>query len=264
MLCLIYILRNTVNSKVYIGQTWRSLKERFRRYDKRQSHLFNAINLYGKDRFYYEVVTVAHTQEIADYWEIYFINKYNSTNTDFGFNLKTGGARGRYVHRIGEAREHWINKLMNLAKNQYENNVVTREILQKNQFKPGHVPFSKGKPMPDVQYNEWLPYAIKPEQHNSIKTEFKSGNHYSIDTKFKTGVEPYNKGKKMPKAQKDKCAPTMFKVGQTPHNKKQFTPEEIKNILTKYEQGQSILTIAKEYGCSYSPIRRIIDDKSKS
>ena len=37
-----------------------------------------AIDKYGKDSFRYELLTVAHTQEIADYWEIYFIEKNNS------------------------------------------------------------------------------------------------------------------------------------------------------------------------------------------
>jgi group I intron endonuclease len=96
-ICLIYVLRNHVNNKVYVGQTWRALKERFRTYRKSQPHLFNAIEKYGKDNFYYEVLTIALTQEVADYWEGYFITKYDSTNNDKGYNIRgPGGSRGKF------------------------------------------------------------------------------------------------------------------------------------------------------------------------
>ena len=96
-ICLIYVLRNYANDKVYVGQTWRILKERFRTYRKTQPYLFNAIEKYGKDNFYYEILTVANTQEMADYWEGYFITKLDSTNNDKGYNLRgPGGSHGKF------------------------------------------------------------------------------------------------------------------------------------------------------------------------
>jgi hypothetical protein len=86
--CLIYVLRNKINNKVYIGQTWRSFKERFR-YKKNQPHLYNAIKLYGKENFYYELLTVANTQEQADHWEGYFINKFEALDRTKGYNKRT-------------------------------------------------------------------------------------------------------------------------------------------------------------------------------
>lgn len=96
-ICLIYLLCNRVNNKVYVGQTWRPLKERFRTYRKSQPHLFNAITKYGKDNFYYQILTVVNTQERADYWEGYFLTKFDTMDNDKGYNLRgPGGSRGQF------------------------------------------------------------------------------------------------------------------------------------------------------------------------
>jgi group I intron endonuclease len=96
MLNTIYILRNRANSKVYVGQTWQSLTERFDNahgYDN-CLYLSRAIKKYGKDNFYYEVMTFCSTQETADYWESCFIAKLDACNRDKGYNLRSGGSRG--------------------------------------------------------------------------------------------------------------------------------------------------------------------------
>jgi group I intron endonuclease len=89
-MCSIYVIKNSVNDKVYVGQTWRSIERRF------QVHLQNstanhclklrrAIKKYGAEKFHIELLTFCHTQEIADYWEIFFIRKFDSIKN--GFNI---------------------------------------------------------------------------------------------------------------------------------------------------------------------------------
>jgi group I intron endonuclease len=96
VLCWIYLLRNNTNIKVYVGQTWRSLKRRFSGYNDNQPHLYAAINKYGKENFYYEILTVVSTQEMADYWEDYFITKFNARDRHFGYNkTSVKGTRGK-------------------------------------------------------------------------------------------------------------------------------------------------------------------------
>lgn len=91
-------MRNLVNEKVYIGQTWTSLKLRWNAGSgyRHSKHVYNAIKKYGKDKFYYEFLTIAHTQEIADYWENYFIDEYDATNREMGYNIKRAGSRGKH------------------------------------------------------------------------------------------------------------------------------------------------------------------------
>jgi group I intron endonuclease len=89
-ICSIYVIKNSANDKVYVGQTWRSIERRF------QVHLQNstanhcvklrrAINKYGAEKFRIELLTICHYQEMADYWETFFIRKFNTVKS--GYNI---------------------------------------------------------------------------------------------------------------------------------------------------------------------------------
>ena len=96
--CLIYVLENTANNKVYVGQTWRSLEERF---DsgfgyKHCLRLFNAIQKYGRERFKYTILVTAADQMTADYMERFWINVHDSRDPDVGYNLTDGGSYGKH------------------------------------------------------------------------------------------------------------------------------------------------------------------------
>lgn len=96
MVNIIYILRNKVNDKIYVGQTWQSLAERFDHGNGYVNCLYlnKAIKKYGKENFFYDVLTVCATQEVADYWETYFITKLDACDRQKGYNLRSGGSRG--------------------------------------------------------------------------------------------------------------------------------------------------------------------------
>jgi group I intron endonuclease len=93
---LIYALKNKCNPKIYVGQTKHTLKQRWSYGNgyKDCTLIERAINKYGADNFYYEVITVCETQAVADYWEEFFINKFDARNTDVGYNVAIGGASG--------------------------------------------------------------------------------------------------------------------------------------------------------------------------
>lgn len=91
---VVYIHRNLVNGKVYIGQTC-NLSERWRCNGKNylnSTKFYNAIKKYGWDNFSHEVLYDNLNQEAADIIEKELIEKYDSINN--GYNLKEGGARG--------------------------------------------------------------------------------------------------------------------------------------------------------------------------
>lgn len=95
--CNIYIITNNINDKVYIGQTWNHFNKRFsehKRLNSDCSKLENAFIKYGIDNFSVKLLTISHTQEVANYWEIYFINYYDSINN--GYNIKFGGSYGKH------------------------------------------------------------------------------------------------------------------------------------------------------------------------
>lgn len=72
----IYIIRNDINNKVYIGQSLNS-KERFASHCKRNndnSLIDKAIQKYGKEHFYYEILEeqITNYNEQEKYWIKYF------------------------------------------------------------------------------------------------------------------------------------------------------------------------------------------------
>lgn len=98
-ICAIYLLTNTVNGKIYVGQTWLPLHIRMGKDGskyKNSLYLFSAIQKYGVDKFQYEILVECRDQESADSLEEHFINKYDSRNSQIGYNLKEGGSSGRH------------------------------------------------------------------------------------------------------------------------------------------------------------------------
>jgi group I intron endonuclease len=92
---LIYKVTNKANSKVYIGQTVKSLKRRWANHlsDSRKfnQHFKNAIRKYGRENFRVEVIDTANCPAMADLKEKLEIFKHDSTNQKRGYNMTFGG-----------------------------------------------------------------------------------------------------------------------------------------------------------------------------
>ena len=91
----IYIIKNTINSKVYIGQTKVSLKLRFQNHlsaaRKGKDYVIGkAIRKYGEENFYIELLEECTIEELNER-EKYWISYFNSTNNKFGYNISIGG-----------------------------------------------------------------------------------------------------------------------------------------------------------------------------
>lgn len=90
----IYMHENKVNGKVYIGQTMQSLKQRWNNgygYIK-CPYFYKAIQKYGWDNFEHILLEDNLTKEDADKKEIFYINKYQSYLSNYGYNISLGGA----------------------------------------------------------------------------------------------------------------------------------------------------------------------------
>lgn len=86
----IYIIKNDINTKVYIGQALDS-KKRFQSHCKKNndnSLIDKAIQKYGKEHFWFEILEsqIENYNEREKYW----IKYYNSLKP-FGYNILTGG-----------------------------------------------------------------------------------------------------------------------------------------------------------------------------
>ena len=95
-ICGIYCIKNTVNNKVYIGQS-NNIEKRFYEHKRtlvnnnhRNIYLQRAWNKYGKDNFMFNIVEKYTELELNDK-EVYYIKKFKSDNLEFGYNLTSGG-----------------------------------------------------------------------------------------------------------------------------------------------------------------------------
>ena len=110
MSCGIYKITNKINNKIYIGQSV-NIEQRFYTHcsdalNKADNNYFhNAIRKYGKENFYIEIIEECPEEELNDR-EIYWINKYNSTDTSIGYNSTLGG-EGNRKFSFKEMQKMW-------------------------------------------------------------------------------------------------------------------------------------------------------------
>lgn len=90
----IYKITNIQNNKVYIGQTINTIECRFKQHlrENRGSNLLHKdMQIQNKEDFKIILIDRAETQIEADEKERFWISFYNSTNTEYGYNLDSGG-----------------------------------------------------------------------------------------------------------------------------------------------------------------------------
>ena len=99
---VIYIIKNKINDKVYIGQTTTDIHTRFTQHCKRcvvanrHYKIYNAIKKYGKENFWIEELERDIPIDKLNQKEIEYITKYNSFEK--GYNSTKGGD-GRTINK---------------------------------------------------------------------------------------------------------------------------------------------------------------------
>lgn len=90
---IIYKVTNKQNGKIYIGQTVKSLWQRWAQHCAPSSGctaLHNAIKKYGSDSFMVEIIDRANSRNELDKKEMYYISFYDCIAPK-GYNLSEGG-----------------------------------------------------------------------------------------------------------------------------------------------------------------------------
>lgn len=89
----IYKHTNKINGKVYIGQTCQKPENRWLEGEgyKGCTYFYHAIQKYGWSNFEHEILFEELTLEEANRIEEELISQYDSTNSDKGYNLRSGG-----------------------------------------------------------------------------------------------------------------------------------------------------------------------------
>ena len=105
----VYIHKNKINNKVYIGQTGQKPEKRW---DNGKGYItsskfWNAIQKYGWDNFEHIIIKENLTAEEANELEEKLILEYHSQEDDYGYNINYGGNNHTHTEdtkrKIGEA-----------------------------------------------------------------------------------------------------------------------------------------------------------------
>lgn len=97
----IYKITNQINGKIYIGQTTKSIEQRWMQHEKNAKqfpnrYLYDAMNHYGYDNFTIEVVEECEDCNLNNrekYWIAYF-HSYYLDERQCGYNMTLGGDGG--------------------------------------------------------------------------------------------------------------------------------------------------------------------------
>jgi group I intron endonuclease len=173
----IYVIENTVNGKIYVGQTgnWKKRKRdhyRSLKFNKHgNSHLQASWNKYGESSFTFKVIADNLPSQYLDDVERGLIATLRTMHKQYGYNKESGGSLNKKQSQ--ETREK--NRQAHLGK----------RVSPSTEFKKGLIPHNKEKKMPE----DW----IHPMQGKKHTEESKEKQSQSRRKYFSQGNSTHNK-----------------------------------------------------------------------
>ena len=230
----IYKITNKVNGKCYIGQS-RNIQRRFNAHknsfnkNKIWSYLYNAMNSYGIENFSFEVIKECDIEDLNK-WEKYFIKKFKSNKSKYGYNMTDGGDFG-YSHNYSSIKQGFLNP--NYSRKQTQEEKEKRNKTYKETIKN----------MDKEKFREWHKKVGEKQKNKEITQEQRAKISKSLKEFFKTekGKEQkeqsskINKGKKVSAVSREKLKKSLRK----------YFDENCQHIFQYDLQGNFI----KEYFC---------------
>lgn len=102
---IIYKITNNVNGKIYIGQTIRTLEERFTEHKRNKKSLISkAFKKYGIENFTIEQIDTAESIDELNELEFKYIREYDCI-TPNGYNQCEGGGNTFGYHHSDESKQ---------------------------------------------------------------------------------------------------------------------------------------------------------------
>lgn len=104
--CGIYLIRNLINGKVYVGKSINIYKRIIahicgltaKRKKEENSHFISAWHKYGKNAFEYIVLEECCFEKLSEQ-EVYWMNFYNSNDSKKGYNKRLDSEGGMIPHK---------------------------------------------------------------------------------------------------------------------------------------------------------------------
>lgn len=109
---VIYKFTNLINQKIYIGQTRKQFRERLAHHiwqmNNNPSYFHKALSKYGLSNFDITILETCENPEDLNGLEIYWIDYYQSSDRNKGYNLTLGGSgvsHDKYIRNYIEKDE---------------------------------------------------------------------------------------------------------------------------------------------------------------
>lgn len=164
----IYKIENTVNGKVYIGQSihielrWAEHKSELRGGYHENSHLQLAWNKYGEVSFKFSVLEFCDKSDLNDR-EIYWINYYKSFYGQNGYNIESGGSIDKQIYNpvlrfdlSGNYIDEWFNAYEASRNLNINVNTIYGCINKKFKCAGNYIFINKNKYIIDNDLSFWL------------------------------------------------------------------------------------------------------------
>lgn len=214
---VIYKATHTSTGRVYIGLTTKLVTIRISQHItdsqvpyRRNSYFLNSLKKYGPESFTWDIIDIADNDTQLGMKEKYWIQFYESTNRDKGFNRTLGGEHTVFTV---EARENMRQAQINKKPLSPEAQAVsTRKRLEKmRKYYETHDGWSKGKPC--------------PEHVKRALSEFNKGKKLSEEHKLK--ISDAHRGKKRTEEHK-------LKTGKASSQRwRGYSPEKKQELLSR-------------------------------
>lgn len=110
---IIYCAYNKINQKRYIGQTIQRLSERKAAHYSKDKEIYfhRALHKYAESDWEWSVIDTAENKEELDQKEIYWIAYYKTTNSEYGYNILSGGSNTHQTKdQIRYARDKFVQQ----------------------------------------------------------------------------------------------------------------------------------------------------------
>lgn len=221
----IYIIKNIINNKVYVGSAvnidkrWKEHKNHLKEGKHHSCHLQSAWNIYGEQSFKFDMIEeVSNPDHLLSYEQVY-LDYYKSYEREKGYNIcKTAGSQ--YGMKHTEEAKRKISDAVSGEKNPFSGRKHTEEAKQK--ISEGN----KGKKLTEETKNKMR------EAHNKLETiEFlkniNTGKKLSEETKQK--LRQIHTGKKHSEETKQKISEA---------HKGKVVSEEIRNKIGQANTGK--------------------------
>jgi group I intron endonuclease len=211
---IIYLIKNKINNKIYIGQTIRTFEKRWKEHcsgNENYSAISKAIKKYGIQNFETEILFECDNNELDEYEKI-SIEEYNSLCPN-GYNIQTGGSLGKEHcieskekmrqsklgvknHNFGKPRTDKCKQNISISKSGEKHHFYGKELTLEHKLKLSKSHKDDNLPMYLIHLKE-RPEAYQAEgylvsNHPKGKNKYFTSKKLTLDEKYNLAISYLN------------------------------------------------------------------------